>query len=166
MPTKQSKAALLFMLERGIFLESSGTLLPWDTPWQVLKTIGRPTVRYKSGPGCPYVSKQGELTWRNRSFLGGLRGDVIADVSSSFNRQKTFTDAVIGISGHGMSLPAYRFLRKHLTRTLGKPTSVDRSDWNPVYTWRVGKTRVVLRIIDFHVLFVSLTIGRAGRRNR
>lgn len=155
------------MLERGIFLESSGILLPWDAPWAVLKTIGRPDVRYKSGPGNVYASKYGELTWRNRTFLGGLKGAVSAEINTCGNLRKTFTDALIGISGHGQSLPAYRFLRRHLAKVLGKPSRVDtKSDWHPIYTWRIGKTRVLLRVIDFHVLFFSLTISRkAGAGN-
>lgn len=59
---------LPWQLAQGVYLESSGILLPWGTTFEQLAALGSPEVRETET--CSRVS------WGTQTILGGLSGDL------------------------------------------------------------------------------------------
>ncbi len=151
-------------LEDGIFLEDTGTLLPWNTQLDHLKKIGSPEVRIESDRAV--------LHWRKRRWLDGLECTISAKFyHDSETRSNTQTTAqglrLVNYHVHSPSeenaRESYVRIKDALVQRLGKPTA-DYEDYEhglPLAEWDFEQVLVVLMIFE---RFGEYLVGEVWRK--
>src|SRR5574341_1193106 len=111
-----------FQLDKGLWLEDSHVLLPWDARGEELRRIGQ-----------PIVSEQSDrllLVWKECTCLGGLRCQVEAHLYYSQQRNefnsvralKQLTLTPLDAREEGVR-SQYDNAKQHLIERLGEPTT-------------------------------------------
>jgi hypothetical protein len=157
---------LSFQLSKGILLEDSGILLPWNAQLKHLRKTGTPNVQRERGRTTLY--------WNDRRFLGGLSGSIEAafDLAPSSdeseadpNDGKRLRFVSFDLDSEPKETPRQQYLRikRRLTRSLGKPSRAGEDPaWNlPLAEWNLARVLLVWMVFE---RFGEYCVGEVWRK--
>ena len=125
---------LIDNLTKGLFLETSKILLPWNTSFEILSETGKPDLKE--------ISKQrSDLMWKDETILNGLSVDLTIMRHTGFLGVNKKFSCAFGF----IAKMDFEKTKERLNLDSGQEGKyIKINDSEDKFVWKIGKTTITL----------------------